>query len=386
MSNPHAIAADQVFDGTTVREHAAVVIEGGAISAVVGQSELPRAMPVDRMPDDTWLAPGFIDIQVNGGGDVLLNDEPSVEGMRAIARAHRTYGTTAMLPTLISDTHDKMRMALDAMQAAIEAEPCVIGVHLEGPFLSPGKPGVHDPKMLRKPQDADRALLTARRKGVVLVTLAPEEVPESFIAALAAAGVRVSLGHSMATYEQARAAMVAGLTGYTHLFNAMRPMGSRDPGPIAAALETRSAYYGLIVDGIHVDPPVLRLALRGAGHPILVTDAMPPVGGMRAGFTLYGKAITVRDGKCTRADGTLAGSALTMCEAVRNCVHWLQTPLPDALRYASANPAGFLGLDHRLGHLKQGYRADVVAFQPDHIRVLATWVAGEKASADQMAA
>jgi N-acetylglucosamine-6-phosphate deacetylase len=219
-------------------------------------------------------------------------------------------------------------------------------------------------------------MLTAPRPGTLLVTLAPEVVPPGFIAKLVQAGVRVSLGHSMASYRQTRAAMEDGLTGFTHLFNAMRPLSSREPGPIAQALESPDAWYGLIVDGVHVDPAMLRLALRGVGHALLVTDAMPPVGGSRSTFTLRGESITARDGRCVTADGTLAGTVLDMAAAVRNCVRLLGASLPEALRFASTHPAAFLGLDRMLGRLAPGYRADLVAFEPDEMTVLATWVAG----------
>jgi N-acetylglucosamine-6-phosphate deacetylase len=185
----------------------------------------------------------------------------------------------------------------------------------------------------------------------------------------------------MATYAETRAAMAEGLTGFTHLFNAMRPLGSREPGPIAAALESPAAWFGMIVDGAHVDPAMLRLALRGAARPMLVTDAMPPVGGRRSGFALYGDEITVRDGQCTRSDGTLAGSVLSMAAAVRNCVRLLDAPLETALRFASAHPASFLGLGDRLGRLAPGYRADLVAIDPREMEVLDTWIAGRPAAA-----
>lgn len=379
MSERHAVAADYIFDGVTLRRGAAVVIERGVILAVVPQAELTHDVRVDRLPAGIWLAPGFIDVQVNGGGDVLFNDAPTPDGIRAILRAHRRFGTTAMLPTFISDSRAKMKAAVDAVETVVETEPGVLGIHLEGPFLSPSKPGVHDPAKLRRPDDADDALLMAPRKGVVLLTLAPEEVPETFIKRLTAVGGRVALGHSFATYEQTRTAMAAGLTGFTHLFNAMRPLTARDPGPIAAALESKDAYYGLIVDGVHVNPAVLRLAMRGAGHPMLVTDAMPPVGGQKSSFSLYGNDIQVRDGRCRRGDGTLAGSSLTMAEAVRNCVQWLDVSLTDAVRFASAHPADFIGLGNTLGRLKPNYRADMVAFEPERVQVLATWVAGERA-------
>jgi N-acetylglucosamine-6-phosphate deacetylase len=373
----HAVAAGHVFDGNFLHEHAAVLIDGDRIAAVVPRGEVAGSIPVRDLPDNAWLAPGFVDVQVNGGGDVLFNDAPTPDAIRTIAAAHRRFGTTALLPTLISDSREKMVAALDAVESLAGSEPGVLGIHLEGPFLSPEKPGVHDPRMLRQPTPEDLALLVVPRKGVMLVTLASEEMPAHFIAKLAAAGVRISLGHSMATYAQTQAAMTAGLTGFTHLFNAMRPLESREPGPIAAALESPQACYGLIVDGFHVAPAMLRLALRGAGHPILVTDAMPPVGGTRCSFALSGETIVVSNGRCIRQrDGALAGALLDMAGAVRNCVQLLSVPLTDALRFASRNPAEFLGLGQMLGKLAPGFRADMVAFDSNAIEVLDTWVAG----------
>jgi N-acetylglucosamine-6-phosphate deacetylase len=375
-SGLHAIAADHVFDGAVVRKRTAVIVDDARIADLVPTQDLPRNLSIRKLPEGAWLAPGFIDVQVNGGGDVLFNDAPTVEGARRIAAAHRKFGTTGLLPTLISDSTEKMRRALEAANTAVSAEPSLLGVHLEGPFLSPEKPGVHDPRQIRQPSADELALLTAPRKGVLLVTLAPEVVPPGFIAQLVAAGVRVSLGHSMASYRQTRAAMAEGLTGFTHLFNAMRPLASREGGPIAQALESPEAWYGLIVDGVHVDPAMLRLALRGLGRPMLVSDAMPPVGGSRSGFRLYGKNIAVRDGCCVTENGTLAGTVLDMAGAIRNCVRLLGVPMPDALRFASTHPATFLGLDRMLGKLAPEYRADLVAFEPDDMTVLATWVAG----------
>ena len=377
----HAVAARRVFDGITLREQAAVMIDGARIVAVIARADVPGRIPTRELPENALLAPGFIDIQVNGGGDVLFNDAPTADAVRAIAAAHRKFGTTALLPTFISDEPEKTTRALAAVEALVENEPGVLGIHLEGPFLSPEKAGVHDPRMLRRPTMDDLATITAPRRGLTLVTLAPEEVPANFVAKLAAAGVRVSLGHSMATYAQTRAAMAEGLTGFTHLFNAMRPLDSREPGPIAAALELPTAWYGLIADGIHVAPAMLRLALRGAGRPILVTDAMPPVGGARPSFKLGGETIEVREGCCVRGDGRLAGAYLDMAGAVRNCVRLLDAALTDALRFASAHPAEFLGLGRTLGRLAPGFRADMVALDGDTIEVLETWVAGTGALA-----
>ena len=377
-SSRHAVAADHVFDGMVVHRNAAVVIADGHVAGIVPRSDLPPAMTVRTLPDGAWLAPGFIDLQVNGGGDVLFNDAPTAESIAAIAAAHRRFGTTGFLPTLITDRPEKTTAAIAAVRQAMRREPAVLGLHLEGPFLSPDRPGVHDPALIRAPTPADLEVLTAPRQGALVVTLAPEQVPAGFIERLAAADIRVCLGHSMATYAQTRAALAAGLTGFTHLFNAMRPLESREGGPIAAALEAPACWYGLIVDGVHVDPAMLRLALRGLGHPMLVTDAMPPVGGSRKTFRLHDKEISVRDGRCVTQDGTLAGAFLDMSTAVRNCVRLLGLSLEQALRLASVNPAAFLGL--RVGRLAPGYRADMVALDPEQVATQRTWIAGVETS------
>jgi N-acetylglucosamine-6-phosphate deacetylase len=372
----HAVVAQYVFDGETVHDNAAALIEGERILGVVARRDLSAAVPTETMPDGSWLAPGFIDLQVNGGGDVLFNDNPTPEGIAAIAAAHRRFGTTGLLPTLITDRAEVMTAALKAAQESVQRNPSILGIHFEGPFLSPGKPGVHNPDAIRRPEPSDLATLTGLHGGATLVTLAPEQAPEGFIAALKAEGATVALGHSMATYEETRQAMVEGLTGFTHLFNAMRPLGSRDPGPIAAALESPDSWCSLIVDGEHVHPAVLRLALRGLGRPVLVTDAMPPVGGAQSTFSLYGEEMFVHEGRCLRQDGTLAGAVLDMASAVRNSVRLLDVLLPRALHMATTAPAAALRLDRVLGRLAPGCRADMVALEPERIEVFRNWVAG----------
>jgi N-acetylglucosamine-6-phosphate deacetylase len=376
MPAVHAIAADHVFDGTVLHDHVAVVMNGTRIAEVVPRANLPRTIPVRVLPEGAWLAPGWIDLQVNGGGDVLFNDQPTAHGISAIAVAHRKFGTTGLLPTFITDRPERMQLALEAASEAAARNPGILGIHLEGPFLSPKMPGVHDARFIRSAAGGDIEMLTAPRNGVLLITLAPEQVPDGFIARLVASGVRVSLGHSVASYEQTHAAMTEGLKGFTHLFNAMPQLSSRDPGPIAQALESPDARYGLIVDGVHVHPSMLRLALRGLGQPVLVTDAMPPVGGTQSSFKLYGQPVTARDGRCTTADGRLAGTVLDMATAVSNCVRLLGVALPDALRYASTTPATFLGLGHLLGRIIPGHRADLVALDPKDVSIIDTWIAG----------
>ena len=336
---------------------------------------IPTTLQIEQQLRDLALFNLAIDSKLRGCDLVHIRVDDVAPSGHAVQRATVRQKKTGR-PVRFELTEQTRQAVDEAVEHVRGLEPSVLGIHLEGPFLSPAKAGVHNLDMLRRPTETDLAMLTAQRNGVTLVTLAPEVVPEQFIIDLAVAGVRISLGHSMATYAQTKAAMAAGLAGFTHLFNAMRPLESREPGPIAAALKSPQAWYGLIVDGVHVSPAMLRFALRGAGHPILVTDAMPPVGGTRESFMLQGKTIVVREGRCTASDGTPAGACLDMASAVRNCVRLLDVTLPEALRFASTNTAEFLGRGHMLGKLAPRFRADMVALDGNTIEVLATWVAG----------
>jgi len=321
------------------------------------------------------LVPGFIDVQVNGGGGVLFNDNPRVESIRAIGQAHRRFGTTGFLPTLISDDLHVVARAIAAVQAAIEAGvPGVLGIHIEGPFLNVQRKGVHDAAKLRE-------LLTSLRGGKTLITLAPEMTTPQIIRKLVDAGVIVSAGHSNATYAQVKQALDSGLTGFTHLFNAMSQLTGREPGMVGAALDDPASWCGIILDGLHVDPVVLRIALRSKPRDrfMLVTDAMPSVGIDGDSFMLQGRRITVRDGKCLDEAGTLAGSHLNMAEAVGNAVQMLGIDLPLAARMASQYPAAFLGLAHELGRIQPGCRASLVAAD-ENMNVVETWIDGKAVS------
>jgi N-acetylglucosamine-6-phosphate deacetylase len=327
------------------------------------------------------LLPGFIDTQVNGGGGFLFNDSPSAAAIELIGRAHRSFGTTGFLPTLISDDLATVEAAVAAVRQAIErGVPGVLGIHIEGPYLSEMRRGIHEASKLRRTDETSFALLTSLHAGKTLVTLAPEATGPGLIARLVKAGVVVSAGHTDADYADVRAALDQGLSGFTHLFNAMSPLTSREPGAVGAALEDTRAWCSIIVDGVHVDPVVLKLALRL--RPLerfnLITDAMPCVGSGQTMFALQGKIITVRDGACFDDVGTLAGSALDMASAVRNAVHMLGLPLADASRMASANPAAFLGLAHERGRIAPGCYADLVLLDDD-LQVLGTWIEGRAA-------
>jgi N-acetylglucosamine-6-phosphate deacetylase len=373
----HAVLADRVFDGHGWHNGAAVLIRDGLIVGVGTTAEVRPDCPQTRLPPGIFVAPGFIDLQVNGGGGILLNDQPTVDGMRAVARAHRRYGTTACLPTLITDAHEKMRTAIAAARS-IAGKDGVLGVHLEGPFISPRRPGVHRPDRIANPGPGDlEELCELAGAGSSLVTLAPECVPAGFVRTLASSGVRVSIGHSEATATIVMQAAEDGATGVTHLFNAMPPMSAREPGIIGAALAERRLTAGLIVDGIHVDPVSIRAAFaaKGTDRIALVTDAMPTVGASLDRFELVGRNIRLREGRLTTEEGTLAGAHLDMASAVRNAVRLANIPLEDALRAASLTPARFLGLDNERGTLVPNARADLVALS-EELQVVATWVGG----------
>ncbi|MEH3045561.1 N-acetylglucosamine-6-phosphate deacetylase [Sphingomonas adhaesiva] len=377
--NKQALTGARIVLPDGVAEGCALLLDGTRILDIVPDAAIPAAAERVDLAGG-WLLPGFIDTQVNGGGDVLFNDAPTVEGIRAIAAAHRRYGTTGLLPTLISDRPATVDAALAAGEAALAAHiPGVLGLHIEGPHLNPAKKGIHDATVFT-PIDADViARLTAPTAGVRVVTIAPELTDDATIRALADAGVIVAAAHSMADYDRTCAAIGAGLAGFTHLFNAMTGLGSREPGMVGAALEDRATRFGLIVDGVHVHPATCRIALaaRGSDGVMLVTDAMPPVGGHAGGFTLMGQDIRVVDGTCRGPDGTLAGSALSMAQAVRNAIDLMGCSIVEASLLASGNPAAFLRMADVRGAIRPGLMADLVHWDDDR-RVTATWIAGER--------
>jgi len=355
-----------------------VLLEDGRIRDVVPPSDARCKQARRRDLGGQLLLPGFIDSQVNGGGGVLFNDAPSVDVIRRIGSAHRRFGTTGFLPTLISADLEVVARAIAAVQAALQAEvPGVLGIHIEGPFLNVARKGVHDPAKLRELDASAIGLLTSLRGGRTLVTLAPEMTTPELIQKLVNAGVVVSAGHTNATYVEITRALQHGLSGFTHLFNAMSQLTGREPGVVGAALDDRDSWCGIIVDGAHTDPVVLRIALRCKRHErfMLVTDAMPSVGTEEKSFDLQGRRITVSGSLCVDEDGRLAGSNIDMASCVRNAMSLLALPLAEAVRMASLYPAEFLGLAHELGRIAPGYRANLVLVD-EQLRVLNTWIDG----------
>ncbi len=376
-----AIVNGQVFDGESLRQSQAVLIEEGRILAVVDRAQIPLNIIDFYDLQGGTLVPGFIDLQVNGGGGVLFTAAPTVDSLRTIAAAHRQYGTTGLLPTLITSSFDVMRQAVAAVSQAIEAGvPGIIGIHLEGPFLNLQRKGIHDAQQFCALDEEGFKILTSLEVGKTLVTLAPELTSAAMLRRLMQAGVVVCAGHSAANYAQTREALAAGVSGFTHLYNAMTPLQSREPGMVGAALEDDESWFGIIADGHHIHPAAFRIAVtaKKTGGAVLVTDAMPTVGSPDKSFLLDGDTIVARDGRVTNVTGTLAGSDLDMLSAVNNAATFAGLDWFEAVRMATLYPARALGLGGELGAIRPGYRANLVALD-DHRHIRATWIDGIRA-------
>ena len=377
-----ALVGARIFTGDTFLENYAVVIADEKIEALVPAAELDANIP-QILLDGGILAPGFIDLQVNGGGGAFFTNDTSVSAIKTMLDGHRPTGTTSMLPTLISDTREVHQAGVKAVADAVAAGmKGVLGVHVEGPFFDMARRGAHNERYIRTMEQADIDWLVASVKSQhefkVMLTLAPEHAAPGQIAQLASAGVVVCAGHTDAHYESVVSALKEGLSGFTHLYNAMRPTTGREPGVVGAALEDGNSWCGIIIDTYHVHAASARVAYaaKPKGKIYLVTDAMSTVGSPEKSFQIYGETIYEKEGCLVNAEGRLAGSAIGMIDAVRLNTQWVGMELSESLRMASLYPAEFMQVDNSLGRIQQDYRADLVHFTDDY-RVTHTWVAGD---------
>jgi N-acetylglucosamine-6-phosphate deacetylase len=368
-----ALINGRVLVDGAFREDVAVTVEGSTIVAVGAPESGIEAVDLDG----AMLLPGFVDSQVNGGGDVLFNAEPTVDAIAVMADAHSRYGTTGFLPTLISDDLEVVRAGVAAVDAAIAAGvPGVLGIHIEGPFISTERKGIHNADHIRRLDEIGFQTLTSLKHGRTLVTLAPERTTPAFVRRLVDAGVVVAAGHTNGTYAQVTEAIEAGLSGFTHLFNAMSPLTSREPGAVGAALDSLDTFCAMIVDGFHVSPVTMRLAMRckPRNRFMLVTDAMPTTGGASRDFSLQGRRIQAQEGRLVAQDGTLAGSDLNMIQAVTNAVEMLQISLENAIAMATVAPSAFLRLP-QYGRIGIGMRASIITVRDRDIERV--WIDGK---------
>ncbi|HWU65235.1 MAG TPA: N-acetylglucosamine-6-phosphate deacetylase [Ensifer sp.] len=380
MTSTTAIRGARIFDGHKWHENKVLVLDGDRFAGLVEPYDVPPgAEYVDY--DGQWLVPGFIDLQVNGGGGAQFGDVTSLEAIRTITAAHARFGTTKLLVTLITDTPETTELALQAGHAAQAARvPGYLGLHLEGPHLSLARKGAHDPALIRPMQAADveRLLRYHSGVGVLLTTLAPENATLEQVKILTEGSILVSIGHTDTDAKTAKAYFAAGASMVTHLFNAMSPLTHREPGLVGAALDSTHVFAGMIADGYHVDPIAMGIALRAKAGPakiFLVTDAMSPIGTGMTGLMLNGRQIFRRDGRLTLADGTLAGADIDMLGCVKTASNLLDLPVEEALRMASLYPAEAVGIAGTHGRIAPNFVADFVVLSPalDHI---ATWIDG----------
>jgi N-acetylglucosamine-6-phosphate deacetylase len=374
-----ALIDAEIFDGNRQLSHYALIIDGPTIRDLAPAAHLPDDIEQVISLKDHSIVPGYIDLQINGGGGVLFNDAPTVDSIRTMGNAHARFGTTGYLPTLVTDSFEVMAAAMTSVKEAMTSNiPGVLGIHLEGPFLNPAKRGIHDASKMYRLDDEAVEMVLSLSQGVTLLTLAPEMTTPEMIERLSKAGVIVSIGHTEATYEQVQDALAAGATGFTHLYNAMTPVHSREPGVVGAALEHDESWFGIIADGHHVHPATFNLAVRTKkrGGAVLVTDAMPSVGSNCKAFKLHEEEIEVVDGRCITTNGVLAGSDLNMATAVRNAARFSPIGWQEAVRMASRYPAKALGLSASLGDLLPGKQASFVVLDAG-LAVIQTWIAGQ---------
>ncbi len=377
-SGRFALCAPVIFDGEQFLYDHCVVIDGAHIVAVLPTTDCPPGASLTRLSAGT-LAPGFVDLQVNGGGDLMLNNQPDADTLATIQRAHRNKGSTSILPTLLSDTHAVQQAAVAAVRAVRStARGGILGLHLEGPYFSAERRGAHSADRLRQPGATDLDWLCSLHDLPLMLTLAPECISPDNLARLARSGILLCAGHSDASYEQLEAAAGNGLRGVTHLYNAMRQLQAREPGVVGAALTLDQLWAGIIADGHHVHPAAIRLAFRAKprGKLILVSDAMATVGGSLGVCELYGETIREAHGRLVNSNGVLAGSAIGLIDAVRYAHTVVGLPLDEVLRMASLYPAAIMGLEDSIGRLRTGYRADIVHFD-DAFTVCNTWLGGD---------
>ncbi|NQZ20995.1 MAG: N-acetylglucosamine-6-phosphate deacetylase [Colwellia sp.] len=366
--------AKRIFDGQNYLDDQVIVITNGIITAFDSDTSC-----VDDVLDGL-VVPGFIDLQVNGGGGVLFNNSPSVDNLKTIIAAHSQFGTTGMLPTLITDKVEVMMQAADAMASAIaENVPGILGIHFEGPHLSIAKKGTHAQEYIRPISDEEWAILERKDIGQILVTLAPETVSINDIKRMVSLGIKVCLGHTNADYKTAQAAMDAGADGFTHLFNAMSPIQGREPGVTGCALLNDHASCGIIIDGHHVDYASVKLALKTkpTGKVFLVSDAMSTIGTDQTEFSFFDRTIYLKDGRLTSTTGELAGAALDMAQAVENTHLGVGLPLDESIRMATKYPANYINQSDVRGELTIEHQADLVVLNDD-FKVQSTWIAGQQ--------
>ncbi|MGO1295953.1 MAG: N-acetylglucosamine-6-phosphate deacetylase [Vibrio sp.] len=373
----YALVNGKIFTGETILTDHGIIINDQTIHDIVPCHALPQDIPRIDV-NGANISPGFIDLQLNGCGGVMFNDDISVNTLHTMHHANLLSGCTNFLPTLITSSDENMQQAVQVARDYMTQTPNqVLGLHLEGPYLNPEKKGIHNMEYIRQSNQSMVDFICQNQDVIAQLTMAPEMNDPAHIRQLADAGITVSLGHTNCSYQQAKAGFAAGMTSATHLFNAMSSITGREPGAVGAIYDTPSIYAGVIADGFHVDFANIRIAKHIKNEKlILVTDATAPAGADIESFIFVGKTVYYKDGKCIDENGTLGGSALTMNQAIKNSVKYVGIALDEALRMATLYPAQSIGIDKQFGRIAPGYIANLAIFDCD-LNVEATVVNGQ---------
>ena len=373
-----ALLGSQIFCGERFYDDHALLVEGKSIVDIVDKNNTPDNFNKIEL-DQGILAPGFIDLQVNGGGGVLFNNSPNKESLNTIIKAHQFFGTTSVMPTVISDSLEVLEQCIKTVTEEIKNNSSLLGIHIEGPFFNTKYRGVHQ-KQYISTINSDYLNLFESLKGFpVMLTLAPECISSQQLKHLTSLGIKTLAGHSDATYDELDDAIKNGLDGFTHLFNAMGQISAREPGVVGSALHFENTFASIIVDLHHVHPSLIQLAyqLKPKGKLFFISDSMATINHGKPSFELYDEVVNESDGRLVNSEGKLAGSSITQIDAVKNAYQKCNIPLNQALAMASRYPAEYLGIENHLGSLKPGYRADLVHFD-SNFKVHNVWVSGKQ--------
>ena len=373
-----ALLGSQIFCGERFYDHHALLIDGNSIIEIVDEKNIPNAFNKIEL-DQGILAPGFIDLQVNGGGGILFNNSPTKESLNTIINAHQFFGTTSIMPTVISDSIKVLTKCTRAVTQEIKKNSALLGIHIEGPFFSLKYRGVHQKKYISKLSSEYLELFSNLKEFPVILTLAPECISIKDLNHLASLGLKIMAGHTDASYDELEQAAKNNLNGFTHLFNAMSQISAREPGAVGAALDFDNLYASIIVDLHHVHHSLIKLAYqkKPIGKLFFISDSMATINHGEPTFELYDEVVSEQNGRITNAEGKLAGSSITQIDAVKNAYQKCNIPLDHALAMASRYPAKFIGVDQYLGSLKPNYRADLVHFD-SNFKVNNVWTSGVK--------
>ena len=373
-----ALLGSQIFCGERFYDDHALLVDGKSIVDIVDKNNTPDNFNKIEL-NQGILAPGFIDLQVNGGGGVLFNNSPNQESLNTIIKAHQFFGTTSVMPTVISDSLEVLEQCIKTVTEEIKNNSSLLGIHIEGPFFNTKYRGVHQ-KQYISTINSDYLNLFESLKGFpVMLTLAPECISSQQLKHLTSLGIKTLAGHSDATYDELDDAIKNGLDGFTHLFNAMSQISAREPGVVGSALHFENTFASIIVDLHHVHPSLIQLAyqLKPTGKLFFISDSMATINHGKPSFELYDEVVNESDGRLVNSEGKLAGSSITQIDAVKNAYQKCNIPLNQALAMASRYPAEYLGIENHLGSLKPGYRADLVHFD-SNFKVHNAWVSGKQ--------